>query len=295
MKTILALAFIFALSHSAIADINRNYSNVKRTLQSLANAHSANASTFILGDSDSKDKIVGLKIGSGPTHTLVVGTHHGNEYGSTEVAIGVADHLAKSPIPGQTIYIIPVLNIGGYNARNRYEADSNGGSHDPNRDYPGPCATEGPFALKSTAALARFLETEKIISSATLHTYFPAVVYPWGMSTHDLGNAYPEIFSDMVRDATVESHYQTGNNTQIIYPADGTFEDYAYWKHGIWSILFELGYSHTPSESEIQTMVNVNVPGIVRMLANAPTQLAQNHAFTGKCDLRLQSLDRHDE
>jgi predicted deacylase len=272
----------------------RQYSEVKTYLGELAKAFPQNAKLFTLGDSDSGDKIIGLQVGSGRINNLVVATHHGNEYGSTEVALGFARSIAENPVKDQTVFVIPVLNITGYNGRDRRES-AKGQSFDPNRNYPGPCGTEGPFTLKSTAALAKFVAEKNIVTSATLHTYSPAVVYPWGLSSHDLKTDYETIFKGLVADATRESHYETGNSTEVIYPADGTYEDYAFQTHGIWSILFELGYSHNPSADEVKTAVQVNVPGIRRMMESAPTERAQKHTFKGKCDRSLVSLDRHDE
>ncbi|MGZ3692870.1 MAG: M14 family zinc carboxypeptidase [Bdellovibrionota bacterium] len=292
MKILLLLVL---LPISAFAQTDRNYEGVKTFLTQLAAKYPKTVRPIVVGDSDSGEKIQGVRIGDGPVHTLVVSTHHGNEYGSTEVALAFAESVAANPIAGQSTYVIPVLNIGGYNKRSRYEATATGHSSDPNRDYPGPCGTEGPFSLKSTKALADFVDHEKIVSSATLHTYFPAVVYPWGIPTKDLSTAYDDIFKGIVETATTDSHYQTGNSTEVMYPVGGAFEDYAYWKHGIWSILFELGFSHYPSDEQLQSMIDTNVPGLRRMLEKAPTNLAANHAFAGKCDYRLQSLDRHDE
>ena len=272
----------------------RQYSEVKSYFSELVKAFPANAKTFIVGDSDSGDKIIGLQVGSGPVHNLVVATHHGNEYGSTEVALGFARDISAKPIPGQTVYVIPVLNISGYNSKSRRES-AKGQSFDPNRNYPGPCGTEGPFSLKSTKALSKFVSENNIVSSATLHTYSPAVVYPWGLSSHDLKTGYESIFEGLVMEATRDSHYATGNSTELIYPADGTYEDYAFQTHGIWSILFELGYSHSPSADEVKTLVQVNVPGLRRMFESAPTARAEKHTFSGKCDTSLLSLDRHDE
>jgi hypothetical protein len=283
------------IAGEARAETNRNYAGVKAVLQRIVAQHKGKASLFELGTSDSGEKILGLKVGEGAVHNLVVSTHHGNEYASAEVALAFAESLAADPIPGQTVYVIPVLNIGGYNDRNREEFGKDGESHDPNRDYPGPCGTEGPFKLKSTRALAQFVERERIVASATLHTFFPAVVYPWGFSTKDLDTLYPEQFSHLVRDATEESHYQIGNSAEVIYPANGCYEDYVFWKLGVWSILFELGGSHSPGDAEIQTMIAQNVPGLRRMLQNAPQQLAVNHGFAGKCDFASRSRDRHDE
>jgi hypothetical protein len=83
----------------------------------------------------------------------------------------------------------------------------------------------------------------------------------------------------------------------VIYPADGAFEDYAFWKHGIWSLLFELGDTHEPSLDQVNTLVQVNVPGLRRFLEQAPRTRAENHAFTGKCDTSksMRKRDKHDE
>jgi len=276
LDTILALFMITGSSPS-------NYDKVVTTLQQIAQQNPANAKLITIGVNDQGTPIQGLQIGSGEVNALIVGTHHGNEYGSTAVALGVADALAKNPVAGETVFVVPVLNVTGYNKNNRYESNGSG-SYDPNRDYTGPCKTGATYNLKSTKALADFIDARNIQISATLHTYSPAVVYPWGISTHDLSTPYDEQYKTLVAAATQESHYQTGNNTDVLYPADGTFEDYAYWKHGIWSLLFELGFSHTPDQTSVKNMVEVNVPGIRRFLEVSPKSRVADHAFVGKCD-----------
>lgn len=223
-----------------------------------------------------------LQIGNGETPDLVVATHHGNEYGSTAVAMGAAESFAKNPIVGHTVYVVPVLNITGYNDNNRYE-NLTTGVLDQNRDYPGPCITTTPFRSKATKALADFIDKKNIVSSATLHTYWPAVLYPWGFSTNDVTTSYESTFINLVKAAVVESGYAVGNSKELLYAADGAFEDYAFWKHGIWSLLFEMGDTHSPSQSDMKDMVATNVPGLRRFLENAPKERAANHAFTGKC------------
>jgi carboxypeptidase T len=272
----------------------KKYDKVKAMMKQIAESHPQTTQLIQVGDSNSGEPIVGLQIGRGQTRNLVVATHHGNEYGSTAVAVGFADALAKQPLQGQTIFVIPVLNIAGYNAGQRREP-ADGRTWDPNRDYPGPCGTEGPFRLKSTAALAKFVAENQIVTSATLHTFFPGVLYPWGISTRDTSTPYDNIFEALGKAATYISQYAVGNSTQLLYPADGTFEDYAFAKHGIWSLLFELGKSHNPNSNQIAEMVRVNVPGLMKFLATAPRSRAQNHAFTGRCDGRLKRFDRHDE
>ncbi|MBO9665190.1 MAG: succinylglutamate desuccinylase/aspartoacylase family protein [Bdellovibrio sp.] len=263
-----------------------NYSTVVTTLQRIQAENPTTSQMIDIGVSDSGQNIVALKIGDGETADLIVATHHGNEYGSTAVAMGAAEAFAKNPIKGHTVYVVPVLNISGFDARSRYERTSNG-SLDQNRDYPGPCITGKPFKSKATKALADFIAKANIVSSATLHTHWPAVLYPWGFSTNDVSTKDDATFIQLSKDAVVESGYDVGNSKELLYAADGAFEDYAYWQHGIWSLLFEMGTTHTPSESQMKQMVEVNVPGLRRFLENAPKQRAADHAFTGKCDRNM--------
>ncbi|MBC7693534.1 MAG: carboxypeptidase [Methylotenera sp.] len=292
LATVAAIPAQAAVDHQKAA--TRQYSDVQVFLRELVKSHPKQVQLFTIGQNEAGDAIEGVKIGSGAISNLVVSTHHGNEYGSTEVALAVADSLAQNPLKGQAVFVIPVLNVSGYNHRVRWEILS-GHSWDPNRNYPGPCGTEGPFTLKSTQALASFIDHEKIVTSATLHTFHPAVVYPWGMGTPDLSTPYDDLFKEMVQGAALESKYPTGNSTELIYAANGAYEDYAFWKHGIWSILFELGFSHDPSVADVQATAQVNVPGIRRMLEQAPRTRAEKHGFSGTCDDSRKSMDRHDE
>lgn len=302
MKTITTavLGAVWGLSLSAAAASagpdprTAKYEDVRAFLRGLVAKHPTTTELFELGVSDSGRMIEGVRIGSGPVSHLVVATHHGNEYGSTEVARAFAASLAASPIPNRVIYVIPVLNIYGYDTRRRGE-DTPDSVYDSNRDYPGPCGTAGPFKLKSTALLAAFLEQRQIVAAATLHTFHPAVVYPWGFKTPDLTPPYVDLYTALAKAATVESGYRIGNSTDVLYPAAGTFEDYAFWRHGIWTLLFELGRTHKPYDDAIAEMIRVNVPGLRRMMEQAPVARAEDHEFRGRCDLRLFQLDRHDE
>ena len=276
LESIIAMFMLAAPSPS-------NYDKATSTLQQIVQQNPANAKLISIGVNDQGTPIQALQIGSGPVASLVVATHHGNEYGSTAVALGVADALAKKPVEGQTVYVVPVLNITGYNRFSRNETGISG-SQDANRDYPGPCKPGSSFKLKSTKALADFVETRNIQISATLHTYWPAVVYPWGISTRDTTTPYDAEYIRLAKAATVESNYTVGNSTQVLYAADGTFEDYAFWKHGIWSLLFELGFSHNPDSTAIKNMVEANIPGIRRFLESSQTQRVTDHDFKGRCD-----------
>lgn len=284
--TLINLALIVSSANANAGwTISKDYNDVRQFIQAIAQKYSQTAQLISIGQSDSGEPIEALRIGRGKIETLVVATHHGNEYGSTELAKAFALAIAQSPIQGQTVTVVPVLNISGYNARDRRERGV-----DPNRDYPGPCVKGPIFKLKSTKALAEYIATHNVVASATLHTFSAVVVYPWGISTHDLSTPYDQQFAEMAKMATTESGYKSGNNTELLYPADGTFEDYAFWKHGIWSLLFELGKSHSPNQAGVEEIIRGNVPGLKRFLAQAPSQLADRHDFTGKCDNTMKRL-----
>lgn len=295
LRLVVIIALLPATSLASIAS-SHDYGLVQDELVRLAKAYPQNAKLFELGQNTQGESIIGLVVGHGPVKNLVVATHHGNEYGSTEVALGVANDLAAHPIADRTIYLIPVLNITGFDRNRREETvDASGSTVDPNRDYPGPCGTSGPFFLKSTNALADFIDRENIVSSLTLHTSGKMVLLPWGISTSDTATAYDSEFKELGNMCAVASGYEVGNSTELLYPADGAFEDYAFWKHGIWSILMELGSSMQPNESQLTRLVQENVPGIRKFMENAPTLRAIDHEFRGNCDLRAMGLDLRNE
>ncbi len=269
----------------------RDYSSVQTFLGELVQTYKQTTELIEIGQANTGESIVGVKIGNGSIRNLIVGTHHGNEYGSTEVALAAALSFAKNPIANQTIYIIPVLNVSGFNSKSRQEKMPGSYTLDPNRDYPGPCDTNGPFKLKSTKALADFVASEGIVASATLHTYANMVLYPWGVSTQDVKTADHEEFLRIGAACARHSGYKVGNSTEELYPADGTFEDYAYWAHGIWSILFEMGNSHSPTQTSVDQMISGNVPGLRAFFEEAPTQRAAEHQFRGKCEAHLRGLN----
>ncbi len=276
-------------SASSVA-MSNDYGQVQDFIKAVAAQYPQNATLFELGQNGQGQTIIGLAIGHGSIHNLIVSTHHGNEYGATAVALGAAADWAANPIAKQTIYVIPVLNITGYSQNRREETLASADTRweqtaDPNRDYPGPCATSGPFHLQSTHALANFIDQMGIVASATLHTFQPAVTFPWGFSTHDLSTPYDALFIDLSKAATKYSQYEVGNSTDLIYPADGAYEDYA----------FELGVSHTPSSTDLVDLVKVNVPGLRNMMESAPSERAPDHDFKGKCDMNLRMIDRHEE
>lgn len=224
--------------------------------------------------------LIGIQIGDGEIKDLVLATHHGNEYGSTAVALALINQLAQNPIPSRTTYIIPVINVSGYNSNVRKESGL-----DPNRDWPGPCgnAHGSPFKLPSITAIGKFIEAHNFVMGITLHTYGKFVTYPWSFK-YEMPTEHDRDFQALAPFATDFNKYRSGKTPDLVYTTLGDFESYAFWKHGIWAFLFEMGVSHSPSENEVAALISDNVPAIRNLLANGPAKKAEKHSFSLNCN-----------
>ena len=178
MKKFLAGLFLAAVSLTAFAD---DYDKILSRLNELDKL--PNTALFTLGKNDQGRDIVGIILGDASTAKvkhLLVGTHHGNERAAAEVPFLFADIVLKNYDPSVLYYMVPVLNISGYNVSRREETGADGDTHDSNRDYEDACATKHDFQLKSTTLIAELVEREDIVSAVTTHGYAGTFTYPWG-------------------------------------------------------------------------------------------------------------------
>lgn len=131
-------------------------------MQRLADENPQIVHLIDIGRNDQSTPIFGLRI-EGPSKVsaatkakhLVVATHHGNEQLSAEVAMSFARQLISTlqnpaaprhvGLTTSVFFVIPVLNISGYNAGRREERAQTGTFLGPNRDYPIPAQTTHPF------------------------------------------------------------------------------------------------------------------------------------------------------
>ncbi|MCB9094724.1 MAG: hypothetical protein H6621_06615 [Halobacteriovoraceae bacterium] len=285
-KKILSLfVSLIILSTSALAG-----SEYEKVTQKLKELHSANPNVselFVLGKNDQDQDIMGITIrlgGNERTTTndaLVVGTHHGNEKGSTDVALAFAENVLKRKtyrLKGKTLYVIPVLNISGYNVSERHEKNSKGEWLDANRDYPDPCRPrKESFELKSTAALKDFIEDHKKISTAiTIHGYIGTLTFPWGTYTENTSSYDHAKFLKLAEEAAEMNDYQVGTHADVIYPAVGAFEDWTYWHYGIWALLVEVDYQYDRLK---------DAEAIEKFITYAPTRRSTRHSHKGPCKL----------
>ncbi len=243
------LAAVFCLCAIARGETTA-YDRVVQEMSDLETRNPDLVSTFSIGNNNSGVPILALRISTQPATIdplkighLIVATHHGDERHAPILAMHIAQSLVvqyraqrmlQGRLPDTEWTILPVLNISGYNAntRNEYRQDSN-------RDYPGPC-NSGGMTLGSIQSLSRLLQSRNYTATATIHGYLGTLTYPWGFATSKTVTLDDGKYETLLRNATQFNRYPYGRSGDLVYPAFGTYEDWVYWKHGVWSILVEL-------------------------------------------------------
>lgn len=286
MKSFLAIIAAAVLSSSAQGAA---YDQVKAKLASVIAQNPDLVSRIILGINDQGVEIEGVRIGSSGAakesivNHLVVGAHHGNEQKSVDVALAFIDEVIAAKRAGAgldlktgsaVLHVIPVLNIGGYNANRRQEYNAAGRSFDPNRDYPDPCGNSSTFNLASTDALAKYTIAEDIVGAVTIHGYIGTFTYPWGTYTNQTETPDHDVFRTVTTQAARVNRYRTGTHADVIYPTVGAYEDWAYHSLGVWVALLEI--ANNPN-------VTQDARSLVSYFTSLPTERSQYHEHLGNC------------
>ena len=222
----------------------------------------------------------------------MVGTHHGNERDAAPLSVAFAREVLQTLAKGQgaregslangVYYVFPVLNISGHNRNHRLEMDGSGLWHDPNRDYPDACVDNKYFKLRSTSLIAEFIQRQNIVSAVTIHGYIGTFTYPWGFYTENPETPDHDIYHKLLTYAAEANHYRIGNHKDVIYPATGSFEDWAYHDHGVWVALLEMKYNLD---------YGADVESLIRFFMAAPREKSLDHAHYGQCS--QETIFRH--
>ncbi|NBX92375.1 MAG: hypothetical protein EB078_03695 [Proteobacteria bacterium] len=288
MKTLKGWVLLMGLcALSTASEPTGRYKAIYDQLLSLQAKNPQLAKVFSIGTNDEGTEIYALRVSVTPEQMdsakigqLIVATHHGNEGGSTLFAVEYikdllkryqTDELWRANLSQMEWTIIPVLNVSGYNANRRHEH-----GEDPNRDYPGPCKTKGYGKLKSIRTLMSFLETRPFAGSVTAHGYVGNFTYPWGFYTDNNKTLDENQYRQIFRKVAEVNGYSYGNAGDAVYPANGCFEDYVYWKHGSWSLLLEL---RTGSSSDVAG----TVPAIARYFDLIDSSPSSKNQFQANC------------
>lgn len=282
---ILVIFFILLCSNIYATE----YDKVINQLNKLKTDYPDYVNIFDIGNNDQNQPIIGIKIEhpvielNNKASYLVVGVHHGNERLSANLALEFAKKLVTeflsttSDYPNlinRRFYIIPVLNISGYNNNRRYELNAKGYYIDPNRDYPDVCVQEPYFQLKSTQNIIKFIEQNDIIGAVSIHGYIGTFTYPWGIYTTNTKTLDDELFKHISYEATKFNNYRIGTHADVIYPAAGTFEDWIYYAYGIWANLVELQRNPDLTADSKMLLTYFNL---------LPQERSHNHNHLGTC------------
>ncbi len=296
MKLLLVAATLITIFANAAPPTGR-YKAIVDQLGTLQAAHAAISQVVSIGPNDEGVEIFAIRISSNarqadPTKIgqLVVSTHHGNELSAPLFTMAFIRNLItryespelwKGNLADTEWTIIPVLNVSGYNANQRHEH-----GFDPNRDYPNPCLPAGAGGkLKSIRNLMALWASRSFTGSVTVHGYDGSFTYPWGHYTDNTHTADHNLYHQIFAKAAEVNGYRVGTAADVVYPANGCYEDFVYWKYGAWSALLEL---ESGSASDITTTVQ-SISTFFDLLSATPSN---QHAFTANCtrgpDLRME-------
>lgn len=281
--------------------LGKPYDDILRKLQDLKSKYPNLTEWVSLGTNDQGREIRGLRIelpsSFQKTPQLVVGTHHGNEVDAAPLAVAFAEKLLSilenrsgqyyNDLRDDVFYVFPVLNISGYDRRNRRERGAGGAWLDPNRDYPDACANKQDFQLKSVRNLSRFVFDKNIIGAVTIHGYVGTFTFPWGFYTSDSKSPDHQNFLSYTRYAVQANNYRVGTHKDVIYPASGSFEDWAYLEYGVWVALLEMSR---------RANYDKDVEALIRYFTVIPSSRSGYHNHDGSCFTRdeLRNISHSD-
>ncbi len=269
------------------------YKSIVDQMQALQAKYPSLSSIFSIGQNDEGVEMLAMRISRSPSFAdgfkighLMVATHHGDESAAPIFAMRfITDLLTRygtdQSLDDKEYTVVPVLNVSGYNADSRLER-----GNDPNRDYSGPCTAHTP-TLKSIRNVLDLAKSRIFSGSVTVHGYAASLTYPWGIYTDNTHTQDHNQFDQIFRKAAQFNGYQVGTASDVVYPANGCYEDYVYWKYGMWSLLLELA---SGSETDLKGTSQA-IASFYDQLSSSPSD---KNTFLGKCtssrgpDLRVE-------
>ncbi|MBF0205335.1 MAG: hypothetical protein HQK53_00455 [Oligoflexia bacterium] len=189
---------------------------------------------------------------------IITGSTHGNEGITTEAVLGLIDLLVagynndtrlQRIVNFSKIHFVPVINVDGYVAGERYAE-----GRDPNREYPYP-GLPNRKPVSCIRDIMAFFNTHKIAGVYDFHAYASMTMFPWGYTTQLIPkkdyDEYMNIGSKMVS----QNGFELGPIATTIYVAKGGSVDYYYWKQHSISFVTEVSHNFKWTKSEVPQIV----------------------------------------
>lgn len=283
----LVVLVLSASSCSDSATSGAKYAAVLAELAAIRAAHPSVAEVVSIGANDDGQSIAALRVSPSPsvsdpgrTGHLVVGTQHGDEGAAATLALLFARKLARQAADGTLApaeflahewLVVPVVNIPGFETGTREERGI-----DPNRDFPGPCTSDPGNRLASQRRLRELFDQRSFTGVVSLHGFVGTLTFPWGINTDQPHTTDHATFVTAASAAAAINGYQTGTSLDVVYAANGTFDDWAYWARGSYTLLVEL-------DGESDADLDRTSDAMFEFFANLPATPSTSHAFTGSC------------
>jgi hypothetical protein len=157
--------------------------------------------------------------------------------------------------------------VDGVDLNRNYEFEWASGSNLSAPTYPGPAPASEP----EIAVLQQLMIDNQFVAGITYHTYSELVLFPFGYADGVAGPdaaALEDLAVEMA--VTIPKLNSAGHYDPIpswdLYPANGTTDDYAYGKHGIFSYTFELGVEFIPPPADVQQISEDNMAAALILL-----------------------------
>jgi hypothetical protein len=197
------------------------------------------------------------------------GTHHGDEWSSTEGILALADYLighrdeprVRAILDQYAIYLQPLVNPDGHQVKTRVDSQGN----DPNRDYAYTGeAGEDAFHLPEIRLVRDLVDRIHPRAAAAYHSGIQEVLWPWCYTA--LPPAAEESLAGAGKAAADAMHFDRYLQSYDDYPTTGEFIDYAYMKYGTAALTFEVSTAKTPSVSQLDGVVKNSVRGALAFI-----------------------------
>lgn len=275
-----SLAIFLAVACSTLygLDFDRYHTQeeIGAYLREVADENPTLAKFHILGESDEGREIAYLTLTKGSEALPAIyfnGTHHGNEWSSTEGILGLVDYLlahrdepdVSELLTRYVFYLQPLVNPDGHFHKTREEVHGK----DPNRDYLYPGAAEGSkFKTKIIPLVRQLADSRKFVAAAAYHSGIEEVIWPWCYTGNASGDA--DRFHTLAKAAADAMGYSRYLQSYYDYATNGEFIDYLYMTQGTYALTFEVSQALTPPASQLDFVVKRSIDGalaFVRALA----------------------------
>lgn len=273
MRILLLFSVLLSLSTSskAVALNFKNYhsqASIHTYLASLPTLYPELAHFYVLGSSLKKKEIAYVTLSEGSAGSLPAiyfnGTHHGDEWSSTESILGLIEYLVTHQsdpavhtlLTSYVFYLQPLVNPDGHEAKTR--ADSEG--VDLNRDYAYPGSKSGDsFKRKETQLTKNLIDQIKPRAAAAYHSGIEEVLWPWCYTAEPVSNEklFYAITEKTAKSMKMDRYLQSYDD----YATEGEFIDYAYMAYSTLALTFEVSEIKTPPAKDLEAVVARSVLG----------------------------------